>query len=228
MDTISETLKWVFTFIFYPAVVIGIFVYVVAIIVFLIGEQEGLARIRRVTAAILPLLLLIFVALSTGSSAQAVKEFFTSINPFILLAVGAVVGIGEVELGRHLIYADDEMGPSLYALFLSLVGVFMLYSLMQGILGSLHFFLFGMLLAGGLDIVFKGPPQIMTNKKGRAITQGRSANALRGEQNIPYDAYGSERVSRPVSTQSPQPSKSAEAENPYRASTTFLKPTPKP
>ena len=89
-------------------------------------------------------------------------------------ALGAIIGIALVEFGRHLIRLDNEIGPSVYALFLSSVGVFILYSIMQGILASLHFFLFGMLLIGGLDIVFKGPPQIMPEE--REVGENPSVN----------------------------------------------------
>jgi hypothetical protein len=200
MQAISEVLRWVFTYIFYPIVVIGIFIYVVGVIVFLVNEARGLSAVRRMTAAVLPLLFLIFVVLSTDESSKSVREFFLSINPIALLALGAVVGIAMVELGRRLLRSDTEIGPSVYALFLSSVGVFILYSIMQGILASLHFFLFGMLLVGGLDIVFKGPPQIAPERK-------LEAQDSRADQADYLGAYShersSERSSRAASTKKP-------------------------
>ena len=87
METVSEVLRWIFTYIFYPIVVIGIFIYVVGVIVYLVSEAKGLSVVRRITAAVLPLLFLIFVVLSTDKNSEWVRQFFLSINPIILLVL---------------------------------------------------------------------------------------------------------------------------------------------
>lgn len=176
MEQISEILRQLFTYVFYPAVVIGLFLYIIGVIVFLIREAKDLDKVRRVTAAVLPVLLLIFIALATDKSSEPLKQFILSLSPFVLLGIGAATGIALVELARFLVPSDLEIGPSIYALFTSSIGVFMLYSIMQDIMGSLHLFLFGMLIIGGLDIVFLGPPEFTSSERrlgGPAISYGR-------------------------------------------------------
>jgi hypothetical protein len=161
MDQIRVALTWVFTFIFYPATVIGLFVFIVAYLVKIVGGGKAYGRFRRLTGALLPIIALIFVILWTDEeNAASFKNFFLSICGLGHFIGGAIIGVAFVELGKLIDRVDDEVASSLYALFLSTVGVFMLYSIMQGILGRLHLFLFGMILIGGLDIIFRGPPKV--------------------------------------------------------------------
>jgi len=162
MDKIREGLTWIFTFIFYPATVIGLFIFIVIYLVQIVsGGKEAYGRFRRLTAALLPVIALIFVTMWTDEENSAsFKNFFLSICGVGHFIGGALIGVVFVELGKFIERVDDEVASSLYALFLSTVGMFMLYTIMQGILGNLHSFLFGMILIGGLDIIFRGPPRV--------------------------------------------------------------------
>jgi hypothetical protein len=161
METISAILKWVFTFLFYPAVVIGIFLYVILTTGTIVKNGGNASAIaRRLTGALLPLVILIFVVVTDQSEHNVVAELVGALYPLLAFVLGAIVGLGLMEAGKVLLKTDNEVGPSLYALFLSSVGVFILYSIMIGILGRLHLPLLGLVLAGGLDIIFRGPPTV--------------------------------------------------------------------
>jgi hypothetical protein len=159
MDAISNILKGLFTFLLYPLLIIGLFGFIAIFIAMIVSEASRLySRVRRLTGAFLPVVILIFIVLVSDQEREPIKIFLLSIPVTIHLAIGSVAGLAIVELGRHLMKLSDDTGPSVYALFLSSVGVFMLYSIMQGILGSLNYFLFGLAVVGGLDVIFRGPP----------------------------------------------------------------------
>ena len=67
--------------------------------------------------------------------------------------------MGLLELGKLLLESDSKIGPPLYAMFLSMVGVFLLYALMSRLLASIHVVLFGYVIGGGLHIIFRGFPE---------------------------------------------------------------------
>ncbi len=160
MDTVRIVLKGIFTFVLYPAMVLALFSFIVIFIARIVSEGKGLSsRVRRLTGASLPVVVLIFVlVLVTEQGDEPIKRFIVSIPSVIHLLIGGAVGLGFIEIGRLLMRRDDDTGPSVYNLFLSSVGVFVLYSVMQGILGNLNYFLFGLIMVGGIDVIFKGPP----------------------------------------------------------------------
>lgn len=159
MDTVRLVLKGIFTFILYPAVVLGLFSFIVVFIMRIVSEGTSLSsRVRRLTGAFLPVVVLIFVLLVAEQGDEPIKHFIISIPWFLHLFIGGLVGLGFIEIGRRLMKGDNDTGPSVYNLFLSSVGVFVLYSIMQGLLPSVNYFLFGVIIVGGIDVIFKGPP----------------------------------------------------------------------
>ena len=130
MSTISDILRGFFTFFLYPLLIIGLFGFIAIFIVRIVSEANRLySRVRRLTGAFLPIVILIFIVLVSDQEKEPVKTFLLSIPVVIHLSIGAVAGLAIVELGRHLMKLSDDTGPSVYSLFLSSVGVFILYSI---------------------------------------------------------------------------------------------------
>jgi hypothetical protein len=161
METISSILKWIFTYLFYPAIIIAIFGYIISTIVSIVTKGRNASAIaRRLTGSLLPLVLLIFVVVADQGDHNVIADLVASMSAGVSFLVGAALGLALMEVGKFLLKTDSEVGPSVYALFLSSAGVFILYSIMIGILKNLHLPLFGMVVFGGLDIIFRGPPSI--------------------------------------------------------------------
>ncbi len=154
---IGLILRWVFTYILYPVVVFSIlFLTFFTIVNFVNQAQPGTSRIRRGTAAVLPIIQLVFFVLLTDQGIEPLEYFSTSISPLSYFFLGAAIGVVILEWGKYLDQSDSDIGPSVYILFLSTTGVFIFYCIMQGVSGSLHYFLSGITLGGGLDILFRG------------------------------------------------------------------------
>jgi hypothetical protein len=63
-----------------------------------------------------------------------------------------------MELGRHLLRSDSDGAAGAYALIVSSLGVFMLWAVMARLLASLNSWLVGLVMGGGLHVVFRGFP----------------------------------------------------------------------
>jgi len=180
VKAISDILKGLFTFVLYPLLIIGLFGFIAILIIQIVSEANGLySRMRRLTGAFLPVVILIFIVLVSDQENEPIKTFLLSIPVAIHLSAGAVAGLATVELGRRLMRLSDDTGPSVYCLFLSSVGVFILYSIMQGILGSLNYFLFGLAVVGGLDVIFRGPP--LRNQRTTSFDSDREGKLFKEE-----------------------------------------------
>ncbi len=160
MNAIGNLLSWLFTYIIYPVLVIGLFLFILVLIYSITTESRDHGLIRRLTAAFLPVVILVFVV-SDRESSNSVSQFIGSINPLLLFVFGCSIGLAIIELGIFLGNKDSEVGIAIYLLFLSIVDTFIMYSTMQGILGRLQFFLVGMILTAGLDVIFRGPPKFI-------------------------------------------------------------------
>lgn len=157
METISGVLTWIFTYIFYPVIILGIFVFIGFLITSIVSESKDKPRV--ITGAVLPFLSLIFIVVSSKSNGDPIVELLKSYTPITTFIVGAVVGIFLLELGRILLKVKSSIAEGMYALFLSSILVFMLYSIMTGLIKELHVPLFGFVIFSGLDILFRGMPE---------------------------------------------------------------------
>ena len=110
--------------------------------------------------ALLPVILLIFITITEEENRMVITKTVYLFNNLYRFLIGAIIGIALLEFGRIFAHSDNDIGASIYAMFLSAFGVFILYSIMQGVLSSMHYLLFGIILAGGLDIIFRGAPNI--------------------------------------------------------------------
>jgi len=160
MEAVSNFLKDFFTNILYPGVLLGVFASISYLIYKIVKEAEDLNEtIRRIAAAAIPIISLVFVIIAVDANDSSnLKKFILSINEFFKFLLGVVIGIDIVEAGRFLLQSQKEIWMSIYAIFLSTILAFLLYMLMLGGLGSLQFFLFGIVLIGIVLLVFHGLP----------------------------------------------------------------------
>lgn len=161
IEVIGAILKFIFTFILYPIVVIGVFLTLVGHIYIIIMNEEGSNRIRRFAAALLPVVGLIFSLVLIDTNDMAFESFFQFFNNVFGLLIGLVIGAGILFLGGIFADKEREIEPALFVLFLSLVCVFILFSIMVGVLGSLNYFLFGIVIGGIIYIIIFGPPKYL-------------------------------------------------------------------
>lgn len=158
MEDVSLGLSWAFTFIFYPAIVIGIFLALGATIIVLVNEESGSEFVRRLTAGILPLVGLVFIVVNLGRENDFLTAAISDINPWYRFGLGALVAVALLEAGSFFYKNDLEIGILLLILFLSTTFTFLVYSMMLELLSALNAFLFGVVVAGGMDVIFRGPP----------------------------------------------------------------------
>lgn len=140
--------------------IIGIFVYIVLSIADLINAGKGSGVMRRSTAAFLPVAVLVFLVVSEGNNQATLTEILNDVEWWVRFLVGAGIGLVLMEIGQIASRTNKDIGASVYALFLSLVGTFILYCIMVKLLFSIHDLMLGIVVAGGLDVIFRGPPQI--------------------------------------------------------------------
>src|SRR5881394_3756825 len=124
MDLISAILRWIFTYLVYPAIIIGIFAFVIGTIVYIVNSKKS-DEVRTAVAAIIPVVALVFLIVSERAPSQSLMNIFENVGPIMKFFVGAAVGVGLLELGKLLLESDSKIGPPLYAMFLSTVGVFL-------------------------------------------------------------------------------------------------------
>lgn len=160
MEAVGNVLKLVFTYFFYPCVVLGIFASISYLIYSIIRDAiDVTGMIRRIAAAALPMIVLIFLIITVDAEDSSnLKKFILSINDLFRFLIGIVIGVDIIEAGRFFYKSDKETGISIYTIFLSSVLAFLLYMVMLGGLGSLQFSLFGMVFAGIVLIIFRGLP----------------------------------------------------------------------
>jgi hypothetical protein len=160
MEVIGNILKFIFTYFLYPCVVLGIFASI-GYWIYSIGRDavDVTRMIRRLAAAALPMIVLIFLIIAVDAEHSSnLGKFILSIKDFFRLFIGIVIGVDIIEAGRFFYKSDRETGISIYTIFLSSVLAFLLYMIMLGGLGSLRFSLFGMVLAGIVLVIFRGLP----------------------------------------------------------------------
>jgi hypothetical protein len=155
LEKTAPILKWFFTVWVYPVLVCCIFALLLISIIVIILKGSGSGYVPRITGAILPFILLTFMLLLTERGNDPIKNWLVHIgNPYYLL-VGIVIGIIAMEVSRYFLRPDNDRGGAIYNLFLSLTVVFILYAIMKEFTDRLAYFLFGMIMAGGLDIIFR-------------------------------------------------------------------------
>lgn len=164
MERTREFITSVFRDSLYPATLIVIFFSIVVMLLGIVMQGKGMGRLQRATGAILPFVVLVFlVVLSTQETDQA-ASFFASLLPAWRFLIGVGLGLLLMESGKLFLRSKRDAAHSLYSLFLAILGAFLLWSLMEGVLSALNLMLLGLVLSGGLDVVFRGPPRFSNNE----------------------------------------------------------------
>lgn len=156
MESIAAVLKWVFTYILYPGLILGIFIFILGSIYFM---YERTFNVRVLLAAVLPLVLLVFIVVSEANMSLA-KRMLETAPMWLYILAGTLTGTGIVEFGKS---AGDSQNPvkgALYSLFLSMVGVFILFCIMSTSIQVVHPLLFSLVIAGGFYAIFRGIPGV--------------------------------------------------------------------
>jgi hypothetical protein len=155
-EALGDVLRKLFTNVLYPMLLIGIWFGLLVLIIYIISEGNTTwSQVRRAVAALLPVVLLIAVLLPTSD--QTLGRSSLHALPTVLgVIIGAILGLFGVEAGKRAAKSDSDTELSLYILFLSLIDMFIIYSSIVKEFDSLNSVLLSMILAAGLDIVFRG------------------------------------------------------------------------
>lgn len=171
--TIREAVRHGFSLVFFPALAVGVFIYILVTVISQIHNAGD--RIRRLTAALLPVVTLIFVLISTNHTTTQVSTAMAFTGKVGQLLIGAVLGAAAIFVGRFLNASKKEIGPTLHVLFISIAGSFLLYVAAIGALPSLNFYLFGCVLGGAVYVIARGwlwPPKDQPGKQTRQAPGG--------------------------------------------------------
>ncbi len=156
MEKVARGLEWAFTWMLYPTLIAVILIFIVACVVGLINRSHS---IRTAIGGILPVAALVFLLVSEKNDETVLIDFLVSWPAGLRLMLGLILGVTLIEAGKIAFRASSAVGAALYALYLSTVGVFVVYALMSGLMRSIHLVLFGLVLGGGLDAIFRGVPE---------------------------------------------------------------------
>lgn len=154
MEKVSTILRWVFTYIFYPAVIISVFISIIAVICTIVDKSSSAAR--SLIGVALPVVVLVFIIASDVDDKDSLANLLEYIPQVGRFVIGALVGVSLFATGKKLMRTDSEIGFALYNLFLSTIEVFILYCMMSGITRSIHILLLGLMIGGGLYVIFMG------------------------------------------------------------------------
>lgn len=154
---INQIMRWIVTYALYPILIFTVFAFIIMAIYALLAKTQFSTRV--IIASVLPVAVLVFLIVSDHEESASLAAFLSNLAPVVRFAVGAGLGIALIEIGKRVFSRDSELGSALYALWLSTFGVFMFYCLIAGLLQSIHVFLFGLVLGGGLYAIFRGFPE---------------------------------------------------------------------
>ena len=93
MEIISAILRWLFTYLVYPAIIIGIFAFVIGTIVYIVNSKKA-DTVRTAVAAIIPVVALVFLIVSERTPSQSLMTIFENVGPVAKFFVGAIAGSG--------------------------------------------------------------------------------------------------------------------------------------
>ncbi|MFA7419337.1 MAG: hypothetical protein WCZ90_06585 [Melioribacteraceae bacterium] len=173
-EEIGNWLRMVFTNFLYPALIILIMVYLFGLLIYLIVSGKGSSSyIRRSTGALLPIVLLVFGMAISSDSIKMIENALLTLPNIVQLILGAIIGTSLIEFGRYYLKSDIDGAASLLALFVSCIFSFILWCIMGGVLASLNYSLVGLILFGGLDIIFRG----QVKKQKNHLTSGDKASS---------------------------------------------------
>jgi hypothetical protein len=156
VEGVAWLLQWIFTYIFYPVIVVLVFLAIWGHIAAIVAEgSEYSSKFRRSVGGLLPLICLIFGITQYPESNQSISGYIQSIPASIQVLTGVVLGVGIIECGKIASKTDSDVGAAIYALFESSIGTLLLYCFMKSALGGLNTFLRSFLMGGGIYVIFR-------------------------------------------------------------------------
>lgn len=159
MDTIRDILRSLFVYVMYPAVVIGLFIYLISLLFFLVRcAKTTSGAIRRAVGALLPIVILVFLISSNLHDSGHLAEWLERLSNLHRFVLGAVAAFVMMETGKQLGRTDANSAVAAYAFFVSGLLAVLLWVLMGGLLDKLNWTLFAFILVGGLHVMFRGLP----------------------------------------------------------------------
>ena len=162
MDEVRSVLAGLFTYVFYPAIVVAIFTYLGWMIFYLVfPAMNRQSRIRRSVAAMLPQVVLVFLFTTDPKSIAFIDDIVARTDPLTRIAAGLIAGIAMLESAHWFMPVQSDVLASTYALFVSCVVAFLLWAFIGGTLSSLNLVLLGFVITGGLHVVYRGPPPVL-------------------------------------------------------------------
>jgi hypothetical protein len=132
-----------------------------------VQSVAGERRVRRLVAAALPMAVIVFALVPLEGDRGVVEDVLAFAVSWVRFLVGALLGVIGLAGSRALVKSDAEIATAIYILFLSLVANFIVCCFIEGVTRNLHVFLFGLIIGGGLYVVFRGPPSLRPVFKAR-------------------------------------------------------------
>jgi hypothetical protein len=161
MEIFGNLLRYFTIYVVYPVIVIGLFFFLGYSIYNLIKHSREGERLRRIAGALLPIVILVFALVLIAQKDLGMSGLYSSLNSFWGFIGGLFIGVIVIAFGNYMKEFEIEILPPLFTFFLSLITVFILYSIMQFKLGALNYFLMGMLIGGAIIIIWKGIPDAL-------------------------------------------------------------------
>jgi hypothetical protein len=152
--TIRDAIRYGLDLVFFPALSIGVLVYICGTVILQIRHARD--RVRRLTGALLPLVAAAFLFISTNHSAEEISTALSLKFGIIEFLIGAAIGGAAIFVGRILAASEAEIGPTLHVLFLTAGGAFLVYVVLLGALPSLNFYLFGCISGAAVYVIGRG------------------------------------------------------------------------
>ena len=154
---VFDTLRWVFTYIGYPAVIVAAFVVIGVRMKALFHQyhSEPLTQWRLAVAGLLPVAILTFVVV--GELPDGVAWLPTADQWAIQLPLGAMIGLATMEASQQVSGTRQALT---FMLYLATLGTGLLYVVMEGELARFQPGVFAIVLTGGLHFVFRDPESL--------------------------------------------------------------------
>lgn len=158
MELISEVITFVFKWVFFPVIYIGVFALLVFLAVAVVRQAVdekgslGMRLVRRTVAAVLPFIVLVFVV----TLDREVLGWLDGVtrHPWLVFFGGAVV----VEASRQLRRIDLEIVPVLYVFVLSTIGCALLYLTIFRLATPVHWAMLSFIVGASVCITMRGFP----------------------------------------------------------------------
>jgi hypothetical protein len=156
MNIVRSVFELIFTYIFYPIAVLSIFGYILHILILILQSAKSeFGLFRRAVGAALPFISMIFMVAAMPELAKVIERLLNITSWYTRFGVGTLAGILLMELSPLFQTEKDALG-SLFAAVFSSIGVFLAWSFISGILGSLNEMLLGFVVASSLHFIFRG------------------------------------------------------------------------